>query len=153
MKQQNVNLKGLSLKELQDFAESLGEKKYRGRQLFQWLYAKGAQSFDEMTDISREFRAVLAAAATIGNLQIVTKSVSPSDGTTKFLFGLHDGLMVESVLIPAEEESPAAERRLRRWDTHAIWRLGRSLIRSCRPSATPAGVLRTLSIWVWANRC
>jgi 23S rRNA (adenine2503-C2)-methyltransferase len=112
MKQQKINLKGLSPKELQDFAESLGEKKYRGRQLFHWLYAKGAQSFDEMTDISREFRAVLAAAATIDNLQIVTKSVSPSDGTTKFLFRLHDGLMVESVLIPAEQESSAAERRL-----------------------------------------
>lgn len=107
-----MNLKGLNLSELQSFVESLGEKKYRASQLFSWLYAKGAQTFDEMTDISRAFRAVLAAAATIDNLQLVTKSVSPSDGTTKFLFQLRDGLMVESVLIPAEEESPAAEKRL-----------------------------------------
>jgi len=106
------NLKGLNLEELKSFVESLGEKKYRGSQLFSWLYVKGAQSFEEMTDVSRDFRAVLAASARIDNLRLVTMSVSPSDGTTKFLFRLHDGLMIESVLIPAEEASPAVERRL-----------------------------------------
>ena len=106
------NLKGLDLAELQSFAESLGEKKYRGNQLFSWIYAKGAASFDEMTDISRDFRAVLEAAAMLDNLRLITKSISPADGTVKFLFGLHDGLMIESVLIPAETESPGAERRL-----------------------------------------
>jgi 23S rRNA (adenine2503-C2)-methyltransferase len=106
------NLKGLDLAELQSFVESLGEKKYRGNQLFSWIYAKGAQSFEEMTDISRDFRAVLEAAATLDNLRLTTKSVSPADGTLKFLFGLQDGLMIESVLIPAEAESQGAERRL-----------------------------------------
>ena len=118
------SIKGLSLKELQEFVESLGEKKYRAAQLFSWLYAKGAQSFNEMTDISREFRSVLEHSARMDNLDLVRKSVSPSDGTTKFLFRLNDDLMIESVLIPPEEparhggatkagaNSPAAERRL-----------------------------------------
>lgn len=93
----------MSLLELQAFVESLGEKKYRAAQLFSWMYAKGAQTFEEMTDISLEFRDVLSAKASLGNLEVVRSSVSPRDGTTKFLFRLHDGLMVESVLIPSEE--------------------------------------------------
>ena len=48
-----MNLKGFDLLELRNFVESLGEKKYRAGQLFSWLYAKGVQSFDEMSDISK----------------------------------------------------------------------------------------------------
>jgi 23S rRNA (adenine2503-C2)-methyltransferase len=106
------NIKGMALEELRVFVESLGEKKYRAAQLFAWLYAKGAQSFDEMTDISLEFRTVLGHAARLDNLALVRKSVSSADGTTKFLFRMHDGLLIESVLIPPEQDSPAAERRL-----------------------------------------
>jgi 23S rRNA (adenine2503-C2)-methyltransferase len=67
------------------------------------MYAKGAQSFEEMTDISGEFRAVLSAKASLGQLEVVRKSVSPKDGTIKFLFRLDDGKMIESVLIPPED--------------------------------------------------
>jgi 23S rRNA (adenine2503-C2)-methyltransferase len=105
-------IKGLSLKELQEFVESLGEKKYRATQLFSWMYAKGAESFQEMTDISKGFRDMLAGSARLDNLAIERKSVSPTDGTTKFLFRMHDGLMIESVLIPPEESSPDSETRL-----------------------------------------
>ena len=70
------NLKGLNLIELQAFVEELGEKKYRATQLYSWLYAKSAQSFDEMTDISKDFRTVLSQIAYISNLQLVTRSVS-----------------------------------------------------------------------------
>ncbi|MCX6134575.1 MAG: 23S rRNA (adenine(2503)-C(2))-methyltransferase RlmN [Ignavibacteriales bacterium] len=118
------SIKGLSLKELQEFVESLGEKKYRAAQLFSWMYAKGVNSFEEMTDISKEFREVLASSARIDSTELVRESVSPTDGTTKFLFRLNDGLMIESVLIPAadpdspeddeeeSEEEPALGRRL-----------------------------------------
>jgi 23S rRNA (adenine2503-C2)-methyltransferase len=118
------NIKGLTQKELQDFVESLGEKKYRGAQLFSWMYAKGAGSFDEMSDISKEFRKVLTSCARIDALELERKSVSPTDGTTKFLFRLNDGLMIESVLIPAQDpdssegeeddtdDSPAHDKRL-----------------------------------------
>jgi 23S rRNA (adenine2503-C2)-methyltransferase len=104
------NLKGLSLDELKSYVESLGEKKYRAAQLFVWLNGKGAQSFEEMTDISKEFREVLTRTAVLDNLELARKSVSPTDGTTKFLFRLNDALMIESVLIPPE--GPAAEKRL-----------------------------------------
>jgi 23S rRNA (adenine2503-C2)-methyltransferase len=118
------SIKGLALKELQEFVESLGEKRYRAAQLFSWMYAKGAESFDEMTDISKEFREVLASSARLDSLELERKSVSPTDGTTKFLFRLNDGLMIESVLIPAQDPdnsdgdedepdvSPASEKRL-----------------------------------------
>jgi 23S rRNA (adenine2503-C2)-methyltransferase len=112
MKREVTNLKGLVLRELQDFVESLGERKFRAAQIFSWMYAKGAQSFDEMTDISREFRTVLAAKATLENLDLVRQSVSPKDGTTKFLFRLNDALLIESVLIPPGLESPDAGQRL-----------------------------------------
>jgi 23S rRNA (adenine2503-C2)-methyltransferase len=112
MKREKTNLKGLSVSELQEFVESLGEKKYRAQQIFIWLYGKRAQSFADMTDISRDFRNVLEGVAQIDNLQIVTKETSKRDGTTKFLFELSDGLKIESVLIPPETTSPAAEKRL-----------------------------------------
>ncbi|MFH0989221.1 MAG: 23S rRNA (adenine(2503)-C(2))-methyltransferase RlmN [bacterium] len=108
---QKKNLKGLTLPELQLFVESLGEKKYRAQQLFSWLYAKGAPSFEEMTDISKHFRLVLEGSASVDNLTLIHQKVS-KDGTIKFLFQLSDGLKIESVLIPPEADSPGAEKRL-----------------------------------------
>lgn len=105
------NLKGLNLTELQVFVEELGEKKYRAAQLYGWLYAKAAQSFGEMTDISKEFRAALSSGAEISNLQPVAQSVS-TDGTTKFLFSLEDGLAIESVLIPSAKKISGEDKRL-----------------------------------------
>lgn len=111
-KRERHSLKGLDKAELQRFVESLGEKPYRAAQLFSWLYAKGAASFEEMTDISREFRGVLSQVATVDNLELVAKRTSSLDGTTKFLFRLQDGLQIETVLIPPEKDSPGAEKRL-----------------------------------------
>jgi 23S rRNA (adenine2503-C2)-methyltransferase len=109
MKKQN--LKGMTLPELQTFVESLGEKKYRGAQLYSWLYAKAAQSFREMTDVSKGFQDILEQVAALDNLQVAAKKQS-TDGTTKFLFTLQDGLAIESVLIPPDKKSPNAETRL-----------------------------------------
>lgn len=98
------DLKGLSVGELEEFAVSIGEQAYRGRQLFEWIYHKGASSFGEMTDLSAAFRRRLAERATIGSLELKDERRSPSDGTTKLLFGLGDGRNVESVLIPPRTE-------------------------------------------------
>ena len=105
------NLKGFNLYQLQTFVESLGEKKYRAAQLFTWLYAKGATTFDEMTDISKEFRDNLKQHASIAALQLMTRRVA-ADGTIKFLFQLEDQLAIESVLIPPQPDSPNADKRL-----------------------------------------
>jgi 23S rRNA (adenine2503-C2)-methyltransferase len=109
MKKQN--LKGMSLPELQTFVESLGEKKYRGAQLYSWIYAKAANSFQDMTDVSKGFRDILDETATLDNLRLASKKGS-TDGTTKFLFTLSDGLAIESVLIFPDKKSPNAESRL-----------------------------------------
>lgn len=105
------NLKGLNLSQLQTFVESLGEKKYRAVQLFTWLYSKGVPTFDEMTDISKEFRDTLKQHASIVTAQPITQRVA-TDGTTKFLFQLEDQLAIESVLIPPQPDAPNADKRL-----------------------------------------
>jgi len=105
------NLKGMSLTELKAFSESLGEKKFRGEQLYSWIYAKGARSFQEMTNVSKGFQDVLDQVASLESLQRVSTKHS-ADGTTKYLFKLSDGLAIESVLIPPDRKSPNSETRL-----------------------------------------
>jgi 23S rRNA (adenine2503-C2)-methyltransferase len=109
MKKQNI--KGMSLQELQHFVETIGEKKYRGTQLYSWIYAKSAQSFREMTNVSKGFQDILENSATLENLKLEAKRDS-KDGTSKFLFTLSDGLAIESVLIPPDKKSPNAATRL-----------------------------------------
>lgn len=111
-KEQTIYLKGMSKRELTDLAVSFGEKSYRGNQLFQWIYAKQASSFAEMSDISKEFREILEKTSAIDILKPLHQTKSNLDATTKFLFQLPDGLFIESVLIPPEADSPGAEKRL-----------------------------------------
>ncbi|MFZ3090243.1 MAG: 23S rRNA (adenine(2503)-C(2))-methyltransferase RlmN [Nitrospirota bacterium] len=96
------NLKTLSSPELEAFLTSLGMKKYRANQVYQWLYQKGADSFDEMTNLSKEERHVLNEKAYISSLKLV-RSQRSSDGTEKYLFELEDKNRIESVLIPDED--------------------------------------------------
>lgn len=95
--------------ELRGFVADLGERPYRGDQLFRWLYTRGATRFEEMTDIAQAFRQRLDACAHIGGVTPVSHQLSPADGTTKFLFALADGLQVESVLIPPASAFEAEE--------------------------------------------
>jgi 23S rRNA (adenine2503-C2)-methyltransferase len=94
------NLLGMDLQELSALAESLGERPFRGRQLFDWLYGRGVEDFRSMSDLSRPFRERLDHAASISGITPVTSQTSHIDGTIKFLFALADGLRIESVLIP-----------------------------------------------------
>jgi 23S rRNA (adenine2503-C2)-methyltransferase len=94
------NLLGLTCAELEEFAEDIGEARYRGKQLYEWMYTKQAVRFDEMTNLGKDFRARLSRTAEIRPLVPVQQSLSVRDGTTKFLFELHDGMRIESVLIP-----------------------------------------------------
>jgi 23S rRNA (adenine2503-C2)-methyltransferase len=94
------NLLGLSREELAAFAESMGESRYRGAQLFGWLYSRGATSFDAMSDLGKGLREQLRLSAAIEGLSPVAVRTSAAGGTMKFLFGLRDGLKIETVLIP-----------------------------------------------------
>ncbi|HTO94620.1 MAG TPA: 23S rRNA (adenine(2503)-C(2))-methyltransferase RlmN [Bacteroidota bacterium] len=95
-----TNLLGMTRDELSAFVRETGESAYRGGQLYQWLYARGASSFGGMTDLARNFRARLDEVAAIGAPEAVGEKRSSADGTVKLLFALEDGLRVESVLIP-----------------------------------------------------
>lgn len=106
------NLKGSSVEELEDFAEELGESRYRGRQIFSWLYGRGVRGFEEMSDIGKAFQARLGECAEITHLDVSSCETSGIDGTKKFLFRLRDGLIVESVLIPPDRSTLGAEKRL-----------------------------------------
>ena len=94
-----IDLMGLDQEELQGFVESLGEKKYRGQQIFQWIYGHGVSNFEEMSNLSKEFRSKLAKRAKIGRLQLVESKSSSQKDSTKFLFALNDGRQIESVLM------------------------------------------------------
>ena len=94
-----MDLKGRLLPELEEMMLSWGEQRYRARQLMLWLYHKRADSFEQMTDISKLFRSKLSDLAYISHLKIMGKVKSPSDGTTKYLFQLEDGEKIESVLM------------------------------------------------------
>jgi 23S rRNA (adenine2503-C2)-methyltransferase len=80
-----------------------GEPVYRARQIVDWLYQKRVQSFDEMTDLPKEFRSRLAAQFDFSRIDVV-RVLGSHDTTRKFLFRLHDESLIETVLIPA---SPA----------------------------------------------
>ena len=96
MKKQDI--KSMELSELTDFVEALGEKPFRARQLYRWMHAKTAASFEEMTDLSQAFRERLSEAAGYTVLKTVKMLESGIDGTRKYLFPFGPG--VEAVMIP-----------------------------------------------------
>jgi 23S rRNA (adenine2503-C2)-methyltransferase len=92
----------MTLDDAMQFAVAHGWAKFRGEQVWRWVHDKGARSFDEMTNLSREFRAELATLATIGSLTIGEIQTS-KDGTRKLRLVTRDGRSIESVLIPDTE--------------------------------------------------
>lgn len=101
---EKVRLKDLTFDELTEYLSGLGLSKFRGRQVFEWLY-RGVTSFDEMTNLSKDLRAQLDELCKITTLEVVTKQVS-QDGTIKYLFRLEDGETVESVLMDYKHGHP-----------------------------------------------
>ncbi|HEU0264754.1 MAG TPA: 23S rRNA (adenine(2503)-C(2))-methyltransferase RlmN, partial [Geobacterales bacterium] len=99
-----IDLKNFSLSELEELIMGLGKEKFRARQLFKWLYQKRATSFEEMTDLAKDFRQQLASRAVISTLE-PEEVESSADGSRKYLFRLDDGEAIESVLIPEEDRS------------------------------------------------
>ena len=98
-----VNLYGLSHKELVGLLEELGQPKFRAKQIEEWLWQKGAVSFDEMTNLPKALREKLAATATVSLVEEVKRQVS-SDGTRKYLLRLSDGARIECVGMPSGEK-------------------------------------------------
>lgn len=96
---EKTDIKSLSLEELQQEMERIGEKKFRAAQLYEWMHAKLARDFSEMTNLSLSLREKCTEQFDLTVLEPVRVQESKTDGTKKFLFALSDGNLVESVLM------------------------------------------------------
>lgn len=93
-----TDVKSLTEEELSSYSGELGEPAFRGKQLFEWLH-KGAQSFDEMSNLPKAFREKLKENAYITVPLVKRKQTSWQDGTVKYLWELQDGSCIETVLM------------------------------------------------------
>jgi 23S rRNA (adenine2503-C2)-methyltransferase len=100
------DIRKLKLEELKAFFVEKGDKAFRAQQVYEWLWQKSAKSFDQMTNISLETRDLLKANFVINHIKVDNMQRS-IDGTIKNAVTLHDGLVVESVLIPTEKRITA----------------------------------------------
>ena len=96
---EKVNITGLTLEEMEQLMESIGQPKYRANQLFTWLYKKRVNSLDQITVFSKTFRQQLTESVDIGHLEIAKRQVSSDGETNKFLLKLKDEHFIETVYI------------------------------------------------------
>ena len=106
MEIEKKDIRSLSKEQLRDFFVSNGDKAFRGNQVYEWLWSKASHNFDEMTNVSIETRAMLENNFVINHIKVDTMQRS-EDGTVKNAVRLHDGLIVESVLIPTNTRTTA----------------------------------------------
>ncbi len=100
------DIRALTKEQLRNFFVEQGEKAFRGNQVYEWLWQKSAHDFDAMTNISKETRKMLEDNFVINHIRVDQMQRS-SDGTIKNAVRLHDGLIVESVLIPTDTRTTA----------------------------------------------
>lgn len=100
------DIRTLSLDHLTDYFKEIGEKPFRAKQVYDWLWSKNLHSIEEMTNLSKDLRDKLSAEFTINPVSVDLLQKS-KDGTIKNGVKLHDGLLVESVLIPTETRTTA----------------------------------------------
>ena len=93
------DIRSYTLDELKKEIESIGEKAFRAKQVYEWLHVKLVDSFEEMTNLSKSLREKLEAQYEILTVSMLERQISKQDGTNKFLFRLQDGHVVESVLM------------------------------------------------------
>jgi 23S rRNA (adenine2503-C2)-methyltransferase len=94
------NIRGLTLRELEEWIVDIGEKPFRARQIYQWMYQKGIRSFDDMLNLSRKLRETLQQTAHLSSIQVQKKLHSKLDRSVKYLFRLEDGGATEAVYMP-----------------------------------------------------
>jgi len=106
MKSKKKDIRALTKEQLREFFVSSGDKAFRGNQVYEWLWSKGAHSFESMTNISKTTREILEDNFVINHIKVDQMQRS-TDGTIKNAVRLHDGLVVESVLIPTPSRTTA----------------------------------------------
>lgn len=92
------DIKSMDFDELKDYVVGIGEKEFRAKQIYQWIHERRVSDFNEMTNISKDFRELLSRECFLSAAEIIKRQQS-KDGTNKFLMGLKDGNTVESVLM------------------------------------------------------
>lgn len=102
MNQNKVALKNFTEAELKEFMKTIGEKPFRGSQIYSWIY-RGAKTFDDMNNIPKNLREKLDEVSYIGNIEIELKLESKVDKTKKYLFLLNDGNIIETVMMDYED--------------------------------------------------
>jgi len=100
------DIRDLSLEELAFYLKTVDAEPFRARQIFEWIYQKGAWSFEAMTNVPKELRERLKKGFIL-KANAITQKITSADGTVKFLFCLHDGEKIESVLIPTQSRTTA----------------------------------------------
>jgi 23S rRNA (adenine2503-C2)-methyltransferase len=100
------DIRKLSLQELESFFESHGEKKFRAKQVYEWLWKKSAVSLDEMSNLSKQVREMLGKHFMIQPI-VIDHYQTSNDRTIKNAFRLHDGHLIEGVLIPTDSRMTA----------------------------------------------
>ena len=93
------DIRAYTYEQLTEEMERIGEKKFRAKQIYEWLHVKLVDGFDEMTNLSKALREKLEEEYVILPVTMLERQVSKLDGTNKFLFRLSDGNVVESVLM------------------------------------------------------
>ncbi len=96
---EELDIKSLYERELEETMAAMGEKPFKGRQLFEWLHKKTVGSYGQMTNLSQKLRQQLEEKYPLARLEVVDVETSAIDGTQKYLFGLADGNVIESVLM------------------------------------------------------
>ena len=102
-----INLYELTQPQLADLVAGWGEPRFRAKQIWTWLYEKRVSTFDAMMNLPKDLRLRLQVETVLGQLQLVTEQVS-HDGTVKRLYRLHDGQLIESVLMPYDDDRRTA---------------------------------------------
>ena len=92
------HLKSMTIAEISDVLKALGQPAFRAKQVFSWLH-KGVRSYEEMTNLPKALRDVLAEKYPLHTPKVVRKQESQKDGTIKYLWELSDGNCVETVLM------------------------------------------------------
>lgn len=106
MESEKKDIRALSKDQLRDFFVANGDKAFRGNQVYEWLWGKGAHTFEDMTNLAKPTREMLEKHFVINHIKVDQMQRS-EDGTVKNAVRLHDGLVVESVLIPTETRTTA----------------------------------------------
>ncbi|MBO4799045.1 MAG: 23S rRNA (adenine(2503)-C(2))-methyltransferase RlmN [Lachnospiraceae bacterium] len=96
---EGLDIRSMTISELENMVVSYGENRYRGAQLFSWFHEKKVQNYDQMTNISKAFREKLKSDRSLMPLEIEKVLKSELDGTRKYLFRLCDNNIIESVLM------------------------------------------------------